>query len=403
MAERRHVESVFRDTARTFGFGEVATPVLESAELFIRRSGPAIVDEMYQFEDKGGRLMALRPEFTASVIRFFVNEMSARPKPLKLYYFGPCFRYDQPQRGRYREFYHFGAEIIGGAPLDSDAETVALAALSLRATGLRDLRVRIGHVGVLRDLLPYDRETQARLLHLLDKREHEAFQAEMESRGEGERGERVVRIAKLRGDRGILEEAVAAAGEEERASLEYLKDLGDRLALYGAEAFEYDLGVVRGLDYYNGMVFEVDSPRLGAEKQVCGGGSYALTEILGGDAIFTTGFAIGFERVMLALAEEEVPIPTEAVRAYVVPIGEPMRPRGLEVLRKLREAGISADMDLIGRGPSKNLDHANAIGAEVAVLVGEREWTDGKVAVKDLESGEQRDVALDALVADLKR
>ncbi len=327
--------------------------------------------------------------------------MSARPKPLKLYYFGPCFRYDKPQAGRYREFYHFGAELVGGGPLEADAETVALAAACIRATGLQRFTLRIGHVGVLRDLLPYDREDQARLLHLLDKREYEAFQAEMAARGDGERGERVVRIATLRGDEGVLEEGLDAAGEEERASLEYLRDLGARLRGYGLEAFQYDLGVVRGLDYYTGMVFELDYPGLGAEKQICGGGSYTLAEVLGGQPIFTTGFAIGFDRVVLALDEEGVKVPESRVRAYVIPIGEPMRSPALEILQLLRNAGIAADIDLIGRGPSKNLDHANALGAAVAVLVGEREWKTGQVAVKDLASGEQRDVAVGDLVEGL--
>jgi histidyl-tRNA synthetase len=180
---------------------------------------------------------------------------------------------------------------------------------------------------------------------------------------------------------------------------EYLKALASRLKLYGVEHLTYDLGVVRGLDYYTGMVFEVDSPNLGAEKQVMGGGAYSLAEVFGGDPVPQTGFAFGLDRIVLAAEAEGVKLPVPRLDCYVVPIGEPMQTKALEILQTLRRAGVSADIDLLGRGPSKNLDYANAIRARLAVLVGDAELKKGRVAVKDLDSGKQEELALEALIA----
>jgi histidyl-tRNA synthetase len=159
--------------------------------------------------------------------------------------------------------------------------------------------------------------------------------------------------------------------------------------------------MVRGLDYYTGMVFEIDCWELGAERQICGGGSYSLADLLGGEEIFSTGFAFGFDRMVLVLEEEEFSFPSKAVEVYVIPIGEAMRDNAMGILKSLRENGISSDIDLIGRGPSKNLDYANAMGAKRVVFVGEDEWSRSSVSLKDMETGDQKDVPVDQLVDSL--
>ena len=172
MERRRHYEGLLRGTAKTFGFREVATPIFEEAELFIARSGPNVLKELYAFKDKGDRDIALRPEMTAAVIRMFVNEMSNDPKPLKLFYFGQCFRYERPQSGRYREFFQFGAELIGNPNASSDAEVIAMAAAMIKALGLKEYRIRIGHIGVLRQMIAdagVPKERAAEVLQKLDK------------------------------------------------------------------------------------------------------------------------------------------------------------------------------------------------------------------------------------------
>jgi histidyl-tRNA synthetase len=161
--------------------------------------------------------------------------------------------------------------------------------------------------------------------------------------------------------------------------------------------------VVRGLDYYTGMVFEIDSPNLGAEKQVGGGGAYTLAELFGGEPVPQTGFALGLDRLVMAADAEGVSLKAVPFDAYVVPIGEAVRGRAVEIVTKLRSSGLRADIDLVGRGPSKNLDYANSIGARYAILVGERELKGNAVALRDMATGEQKQVSLENLVEILRR
>ncbi len=403
MARRRHLESKFSTVAQRFGYREVATPTFEHAELFIAKSGPAIVDEMYVFEDKGGRRLALRPELTAPVVRFYLSELQSMPKPIKVYYLGSCYRYDEPQFGRYREFFQFGVEILGANPLESDAEVIATAVEAVREAGLKGFQLRIGHIGFIRSILPVEPARQARVINLLDKGDQEGLQRELDVAGSGEMTDALMGLVDLRGGPEVLKEASDVARElgggddSTSASLGYLAKLGERLRLYGIQDFVYDLGVVRGLDYYTGLVFELHYEPLGAASQICGGGAYSLTDIFGGEPLPTTGFGMGFDRVLLALEKAEVVLPQARLDVFVIPIGDHMREAGYEVLATVRGQGHTADIDLIGRGPSKNLDHANALGARFALLVGEDEWKNGKVALRDMMSGDQEEIALDDL------
>ncbi|MCJ7488986.1 MAG: histidine--tRNA ligase, partial [Thermoplasmata archaeon] len=296
MSRRRKVEEAMREICHRFGFGEVVTPTFEQSELFTLRSGQSIIDEMYVFKDKGDREMALRPEITASVIRFFVSEMSNQPKPLKLYYVGNCFRYENPQSGRYREFFQLGAELIGSENPETDAEVISLAVHCIRASGLQDFRVRVGHIGVMKSLVLREVQDSAlagKVLRMVDKEDFDAmgdmFDANSLSRN---LFDRITTLADTRGGIEILDSVDDAKAQQ------YLKELFEILKLQGVEDVELDLGIVRGLDYYTGMVFEIDAPKLGAEKQILGGGSYTLSELFGGEAVFSTGFAIGIDRVM---------------------------------------------------------------------------------------------------------
>jgi histidyl-tRNA synthetase len=183
-----------------------------------------------------------------------------------------------------------------------------------------------------------------------------------------------------------------------------LRNLAGRLESSGVSRseYEFDMGVVRGLDYYTGMVFEIDSPNLGAEKQVGGGGAYSLAEVFGGERVAQTGFALGLDRLVMAADAERTIEPARALDAYVIPIGPGAQKRAVEVLTSLRAAGLGADIDLVGRGPTKNLDYANAIGVRFAILLGERELKAGRATVRDMARGEQRDVPLETLVETIR-
>ncbi len=399
MARRRAVEAVLRDAAHRFGFREVATPTFEHLDLFTAKSGPGIVKELYDFTDKGGRQIALRPEFTASIVRFYVAELRNLPKPVKVYSVGNVFRYEEPQKGRYREFTQFNAEVIGAPALQGDAEVIALAIECLRSVGVRDVAVRIGHIGMLRAFLKVPPEDQGKVLHWLDKRNFAALKAEL-ARLKIEGLEAPLReYIDLRGGPDVLDRGAAILEGVGREGFDYLKALAARLRAYGILDVTYDLGVVRGLDYYTGMVFEVDSPNLGAEKQVMGGGAYTLAELFGGEPVPQTGFAFGLDRIVMAAVAEGVSLSTPRLDCYVVPIGEGQQAKALEVLSALRRAGVSADIDLFGRGPSKNLDYANALKTRFAVLVGEAEAKKGLVAAKDLDSGKQEEMRVEDLIA----
>lgn len=400
MEKRRRLEATMRHEAALFGFREISTPIFEHTELFTLRSGPNVVEEIYAFQDKGGREISLRPELTAPAMRFFVNDMSNSARPLKMFYFGQCFRYERPQSGRFREFFQFGAELIGNPGPESDAEVIALAASIMRRIGLKQYTIRIGHIGVLRSMLAeagVGSEAAPLILQKLDKKEYDEARQRMQEAGmDDAKIESVVDITNTVGPVEVLDKVSGEARE-------HLMGVFNVLQAYGFDNIQVDLGVVRGLDYYTGMVFEMDAPVLGAEKQICGGGSYSLTELFGGEKTFSTGFGIGFDRTLLALEKEGLEAPPHGVDVYVLPVGEPARAEAHRIAAELRQAGLSTDIDLMGRSLSKSMKHANTINARRTVIVGEKEMSQGAVALRDMITGEQTMVKRDELVATLKK
>lgn len=387
MEKRRSLESRMRQEAALFGFREVATPIFEHTELFTIKSGPNVVEEIYAFTDKGGRDISLRPELTAPVMRFYVNELTNYPRPLKMFYFGQCFRYERPQSGRFREFYQFGAELIGNPGPESDAEVIALAASIMRRVGLKDYHIRIGHIGVLRGLLAssgVEGASAAPILQKLDKKEYEEASARMAEAGiSAEEAERIIEITKTSGPRDVLDKIQGEARD-------HLLEVFKILSYYGFNNVQVDLGVVRGLDYYTGMVFEMDAPVLGAEKQICGGGSYSLTELFGGERTFSTGFGIGFDRTLLALEREGYQAPFHVIDAFVIPVTPSMKEEAFQIAAQLRREGVPTEIDLMGRSLSKNFKHAASLNARKVIIVGEKELAQGAVAIRDMSSGDQR-------------
>ena len=400
MHRRRKVEQAMRDACTRAGFGEIVTPTFEHSELFTTRSGQGVIDEMYVFKDKGDREMALRPEITASVIRFYVNELSTLPKPLKLYYVGNCFRYENPQSGRYREFFQLGAELIGTKTPETDAEVIALAVNCIRAVGLEDYVVRVGHIGILKSLVKAevkDEKVAAEVLRMLDKEDFDAM-GDMFDAKDLPRSlfDRIVTMAETKGGVEVLDTLEASEATD------HLREVFSVLKLYGIDDCQVDLGIVRGLDYYTGMVFEIDAPRLGAEKQIMGGGSYTLSELFGGEPIFSTGFAIGLDRVVLASEAERPKDEFVPLDVYVVPVGEEMRRYAFGLVARLRSQGLRADVDIMRRSLSKNLKYASAVGTRFAVIVGKEEMAKRSVTVRDMRSGEQRLVLVDEVAEAVK-
>lgn len=400
METRRYFESLMRDVARTHGFREVSTPIFETTDLFVVKSGPGIIEEMYAFKDKGDREICLRPELTAPVIRFFVSDLTTYPRPLKMFYFGQCFRYERPQSGRYREFFQFGAELIGAPTPESDAEVIGLAASIIKRTGLKDYGIRVGHIGILRSKLAsagVKPDDMLKILQKLDKKLYDEARPLMKEAGMNEETqEDVIKTTQITGPMSVLD---GFSGEAK----EHLEQVFGVLHAYGIDNVKVDLGVVRGLAYYTGMVFEADAPALGAEKQICGGGSYSLSELFGGEKVFSSGFGIGFDRILLALQREGTSSPKTGIQAYVVPVNDKMRERAFMIVADLRGAGIVADIDLMRRNLAKNFKYADSIGARYTIVVGEKEAEVGSVSLRDMSSGEQALIKIDDLAGRLKQ
>ena len=295
------------------------TPVFESLDLFTAKSGPGVIGQLYAFEDKGERELTLRPELTAPVMRMVAEEMRNDTKPLRLSYYGQCYRYEEFKTGRYREFFQYGVELIGASGPLAEAEIIALAVNMLHATGLQGWEVRIGHVGVLKDALTglglsneVDAETGeppvASAMRLLDKGDDEGLSALFTTHGlDASNAEPLRALASLEGGMETLAPARELLASMEGVSLEALDELETTLTALAALApappsLAVDLTVARGLDYYTGTVFEVQVPELGGEGQVLGGGSYKLLHLFGlPDLDPCCGFGLGFDRVLLAL------------------------------------------------------------------------------------------------------
>ena len=395
MEIRQMVLGIMRSTAIKHGFKEIQMPIFEDLELFKKKSGPGIVEELYAFKDKGGRDISLRPEMTAQVMRFYVSDLSTQPKPLKLFYFGPCFRYENPQSGRFREFFQVGAEIIGMQTPETDAEAIALAVSQIRSVGLKNYDVRIGYIGIYRDILKglnLKDEEITEALHLLDKNKaDEVTKFLLQKKVQKSTIDHILSLRNLKGGTNILDIL------EDSPAKGYLKEMIESVHSLGIKKCNIDLGIIRGLDYYTGMVFEIDAPALGAEKQICGGGSYDLVPLFGGEQVFTTGFAIGFDRVLIALNKEGFEYQMARMDAYVIALNDSSRKKVFEIVSQLREKGISADFDTMRRSLSKSLKYASLINAKSVIIVGDKELARGVVTIRDMSSGEQKEITIDEI------
>jgi histidyl-tRNA synthetase len=393
-SRRRYVESIMRDVARNWGYSEVITPTFEHLDLFTLKSGEGIVGELYNFMDKGGRAMTLRPELTAPVMRMYVNELQALPKPLKLFYFENCFRYERPQKGRFREFWQFGVELIGTKKPDSDAEVIALANAMLKAAGIKG-DLKIGNLAVIRTILQeLDSETVSKIMRLVDKKEYEGLESLLKEIDASEvLKSNLFRLIKLEG-KGILPQVKEIVGNI--PELESFEKTLELLDAYGVE-YSLDFGIARGLDYYTGMVFEVYGEGLGAQKQVCGGGSYQLIQLFGGGDVPSTGFGIGFDRIM-----EICELEPEEPKKLVLVSKPATHLEAVKLANKLREY-VPVYVDLMERNFKAQLSFANNINADYVVIVGEKELEAGKLTLKDMESGEQDSLTLEEVIGKVSR
>jgi len=409
MKQRKHVETILRNVFERYGYGEIKTPLFEDLALFTEKSGEAIKEEIYHFKDKGNRDLALRPELTAPVARLYLNKLQRSVKPIKIYYFGSCFRYERPQAGRFRQFWQFGCELIGGKSPEAEAEVMAMAAHALDEMGLKNYEFHIGNLGIIRSLLKdadVSDYSEEQIMSLIDKGDVEGLKDLLNnSKFPESLKEILLKLIGIKGHNEVIDEVKNVIKNCKSAfkSLNDLEELLNLLETFGFTDYVVDLGIARGLDYYTGIVFEIYVHGLGAQKQISGGGTYNLIEVFGGESVESTGFAFGFDRVMEALKIQEAAIPVDGhVDIFVAPLSFDMREQAFKIAQDLRQNGISTDVDLARKKLKKSLAYADKLGAKYAVLVGARDIEAGKVTIKNMESGDQRLVDIDAISQELK-
>lgn len=423
MKSRMALQQLLEERARRHGFDRVQTPIFESLELFTAKSGDGVISQLYAFEDKGGRPLTLRPELTAPVMRMVAEEMRMDVKPLKLSYYGQCYRYEEFKKGRYREFFQYGVELVGASGPLAEAEVIALAIDMLDGCGLKNWQIRIGHVGVLKDALTglglSDEIEQgatepaiATAMRFLDKGDDEGLANLFSSKGIDPSFSQPLRqLSQLQGGVETIEPAREILSALNGVSLESLDELKITLDAVSALApsppsLVVDLTVARGLDYYTGMVFEVQVEELGGEGQVLGGGSYNLMHLFGlADLDPCCGFGLGFDRVMLALEAQaqaegrsEVVVGEDDGRGMIAVIPFNIDAQAiLQVVRQLRDAGQLVELELRGRKIGKAFAWADKIGATHTMIVGPRDLEAGTAMLKNLKTGLEQAVKLDSV------
>jgi len=397
----RLVEEAVREIARRYHYHEVRFPVVEPTELFSRGIGEStdvVAKEMYTFPDRKGRSLTLRPEGTASVARLYLTHGLAAKAPFqKLFYVGPMFRYEKPQKGRNRQFHQYGIEVLGALDPVVDAEVIGFAWSLMEHLGLGGLRLRLNSIGCAEDRTAY-RELLRQHFHLYsDKMCADCRRRLLEN---------PLRILDCKeetcqpfiaGAPGSMDSLCPECAGHFAAVRQWLDRLGLR--------YDIDPRLVRGLDYYTRTVFELVSSDLGAQDTLLGGGRYdGLIEMLGGPSTPGIGFAGGFERLVLALQERGRTPSTERLDLYLVSFGDEGRRAGLALAEALRKRGVSVDLDMRGRSLRKQLETANEQNARRVLVLGDEEARTGRGKMKEMDTGVERESSLDvdALIAILK-
>jgi len=386
------VIAAFDRVRRLYGFKRVEVPTIEPTQVFARTIGETtdvVSKEMYSFEDRGGESITLRPEFTAGICRAYLSEGWQQHAPLKVAAHGPAFRYERPQKGRFREFHQLDAEIIGAAEPQADVEILALADQLLKELGIEGAILQLNTLG--------DPETRSRWRDALYEHFRGAASALSEdSKARLERNPLRILDSKAHQDWPIIDSAPAIDEYLTSEAAEFFAQVTEGLSVAGVQ-WERAPRLVRGLDYYRHTAFEFVTDRLGAQGTVIAGGRYdGLIEALGGPHTPAVGWAAGIERLAMMI---DAPSP-ERSNVALIPIGPAAEAKAMAVAALLRPYGVSVDLAYRGN-LKKRMAKANALGARLAVIFGDDELAREEVSVKDLESGEQIDVPLSDLTRNI--
>jgi histidyl-tRNA synthetase len=394
-----------RETAKSYAYGEVTTPIVESNELLCAKTSDEIRNRMFTFKDLGDRTVSLRPEFTASIARLVSNVLKKSPRPIRVLSVGSVYRYDEPQRGRYREFWQSNFELIGSNKPEADAELILLTNNFLNKIGLKNHFFKVGHMGILKGVLNQEgiiEKTQTKILQLMDKKEYaKAFDLIDDN------------------SRSVLESLIKITGknvfdtiekiknqldgyEKAKNAADNLKNILELVAESDSQLKSIDPVFSRGLEYYTGLIFEVQIPEL--DISLGGGGRYdQLIELFGGLSTPAVGVAHGIDRLNIALQIQGIYVDDQNIKkVFVIPVTSDLRIRALEIAEKLRNSGIFVEFEVMGRKVGKALQYASKINMDYVVLVGESELKTGSVALRDLAKHEQITIKIENLAKKIR-
>jgi len=391
----KYLESTVEKIFRYFNYKEIRTPIFEETTLFARGIGEEtdiVGKEMYTFKDRSDTSLTLKPEMTAAVVRAYLeHSLGAQQSLVKLYYIAPMFRQERPQAGRFRQFHQFGAEAIGSPSPLLDAEMIQMSYEILKSLGLKNLTIKINSLGT-----PATRENYKNVLKefLLDKKDNLSD----DSRRRFDTN--VLRIfdSKVESDQKLIKDApklIDHLDEESKNDFDVVKN---QLAKFGIP-FTIDSALVRGLDYYTKLTFEIDSGSVGAQTALCGGGRYdLLIENLGGKPTPATGFAAGIERILLACENEKSFSVTDLpIDIYLVRIENELESVVSEIASKLRLENLSVDFDYLQRSVKAQMREANKVNAKYVLFIGGDEYKQGMLKFKNMSTSAEEKISIDSI------
>ena len=403
-ANIEHIRSHFKQLSNLYGFSFMDPSPIELLSVLETKSGPAIRDEIYFFKDKGDREVALRFDFTVGMTRYATSQKSMR-LPAKLSSFGGVFRYDEPQKGRYRYFHQWDIEVYGKPGIESEAEIIEFTSRLFDSLLLKDITIDINHRNLVENYInstfdSKDPELVADILRAVDKIQKKSRQEiidEFKGRYDSKKLEKILDFSQIKGSIKEVEEKIDTT---KLASWDYLKQLFDSLENRGVSNIRINFSIVRGLDYYSGTVFEVfdKNSTLGA---LAGGGRYdSLTKAFGREDIGATGVAGGVERIILTMQEQKIISDTTEDRVSVLYVDDQMQKVAMSIASLLRLANIPTNIDISGKPFKKQIDQAT--DSKFCIIVGPKELDEGKVVLRDMINGQETKIEIETLTDDPK-
>ena len=395
----QRVETCVREFITRAGYSEIRTPAFEKTELFTRSVGEdsdVVSKEMYSWTDQGGTDITLKPEYTASVIRSYIQHNLGAKSPLtKLYYLDNLFRRERPQKGRYRQFRQYGIEAIGSPHPEQDAEVITIAYELLVELGIKDITLKLNSIGSSECRNEYRQALKDFLQPHLDKLSET-------SRKRFDSNPMRILDTKIDFEIALLQDAPTITSFLSPDDANHFDEVQIYLEALDVP-FTLDTALVRGLDYYTRTTFEIISSKLGAQDALCGGGRYdKLAETLGGKQIPAVGFAAGLERILIAMDEVDTDQKIQADKIYLIGLGDAVRPTMLKILGEARKAGLIMEFDSLRRSIKSQMREANKIGASLAIIIGDKELKDKSVQIKDLNNGQQESIPIDSIISYIK-